>query len=260
MTAPAQPPDEGFNEKEHASGMNVAEVHGSIVREHAEPRAGREPAPLWLLAVFFSIIFWAGLYLADNSGGFRADVFDPARVAWVGGGAAAQTGPVDPKVLGRRVFTQNCLVCHQTTGLGIPRQFPPLAGSEWVLGQDWHGDNHLVKIVLNGLQGPIQVKGSTFNNAMPTWSMLTDEQIAAVLTYIRSEWGNAATPVFANYVRAVREQAATRTEPWSPKDLQAIPAEKAPDAAASPTPSQAQPTPPPLVPASNREKHAAASY
>ena len=241
MTAPAQPPDEGFNKKERAREMDVAAVHGSILRERAEPRAGREPVPLWLLTIFFSIIFWAGLYLAYNSGEFRADVFDPARVA---GGIAAQTGPVDPKVLGRRVFTQNCLVCHQTTGLGIARQFPPLAGSEWVLGQDWHGDNHLVKIVLNGLQGPIQVKGNTFNNAMPTWGMLTDEQIAAVLTYIRSEWGNDAPPIFADYVRAMREQVAARKEPWPLKDLQAIPAEKAPAATSSPTPSPAQPTAP----------------
>jgi mono/diheme cytochrome c family protein len=242
VTAPAQPPDEGFNEKEQGSEMNVAEVHGSIVRERAEPRAGREPVPLWLLAIFFSIIFWAGLYLADNSGDFRADVFDPARVA---GGSAAQTGPVDPKVLGRRVFAQNCLVCHQATGLGVARQFPPLAGSEWVLSQDWHGDNHLVKIVLKGLQGPIQVKGSTFNNAMPTWGMLTDEQIADVLTYIRSEWGNDAPPIPADYVKAMREQAAARTEPWWPKDLQAIPAEKAP---AAPVPSTPSPAPSPAAP------------
>ena len=233
MTAPAQPPDEGFNEKNRASEMNVAEVHGSILRERAEPLAGREPVPLWLLAIFLSIIVWAGLYLASNSGGFRADVFDPERVA---GETAAQSRIVDPKVLGRRVFTQNCMVCHQTTGLGVARQFPPLVGSEWVLSQDWHGDNHLVKIVLKGLQGPIQVKGSTFNNAMPTWSMLTDEQIAAVLTYVRSEWGNSAPPIPADYVKAMREQTASRTEPWTPKDLQAIPAEKAPDATVSPTP------------------------
>jgi len=240
--------------------MNVAEVHGSIVRERAEPRTGREPVPLWLLAIFFSIIFWAGLYLAYNSGEFRADVFDPARVA---GGTAAQPGPVDPKVLGRRVFTQNCMVCHQTTGLGIPRQFPPLAGSEWVLGQDWHGDNHLVKIVLKGLQGPIQVKGSTFNNAMPTWGMLTDEQIAAVLTYVRSEWGNAAPPIFADYVKAMREQTGNRTEPWSPKDLQAMPAEKAPTATVSPSLSPAPSAPPPSAPATRAsilENPAAASH
>ena len=207
--------------------MNVAEVHGSILREQSEPHSGAEPLPLWLLAVFFSVIFWAGLYLAYNSGGFRADVFDPVRTAGAAG-EAAQSGPVDPKIIGKRVFTQNCIVCHQPTGLGIPGQFPPLTGSEWVLSRDWHGDNHLVKILLNGLQGPVLVKGNTFNNAMPTWSMLTDDQMAAVLTYIRSEWGNAAAPIPAGYVKAIRAKTAGRTEPWKSKDLQDIPAEKAP--------------------------------
>ena len=228
MTPLKQPPVEGNNEKKRGSGMKVAEVHKSVRREQPEPRAGAEPIPLWLLAVFFSILFLAGLYLADNSGGFRADVFDPSGTAGAAGDASAQAGPVDPKVIGKRVYAQNCAVCHQPTGLGIPRQFPPLAGSDWVQGHEWHGDNHLVKILLNGLQGPVLVKGNTFNNAMPTWSMLTDDQMAAVLTYIRSEWGNAAAPIPAGYVKAIRAKTAGRTEPWKSKDLQDIPAEKAP--------------------------------
>jgi mono/diheme cytochrome c family protein len=240
VTAPTQPPNEGFNEKERGGERNVAVVHGSVLREQPEPHAGTEPVPLWLLSIFSSIIFLAGLYLANNSGEFRAAVFDSSLSAGSAGDATAQAGPVDPKAVGKRVYTQNCIVCHQATGLGIPRQFPPLAGSEWVQCEDWHGDNHLVKILLNGLQGPVQVKGNTFNNAMPTWSMLTDEQTAAVLTYIRSEWGNAAAPISAGYVKAIRAQVAGRTEPWKSKDLQDIPAEKAP---AEPPPSPS-PSPP----------------
>ena len=231
--------------------MDLAEVHSSILREQSEPCVGAEPVPLWLLTIFFSIIFWAGLYLAYNSGGFRADVFDPTHVAVAGGGASAQAGPVDLKVIGKRVFTQNCIVCHQATGLGLPGQFPPLAGSEWVQSQDWHGDNHLVKILLKGLQGPVQVKGATFNNAMPTWSMLTDEQIAAVLTYIRSEWGNTASSISADYVQEIRAKTADRTEPWKSKELQEIPAEKAPaELPPAPSPSPvASPAATPAAPA-----------
>lgn len=247
MTSPTQPPDEGFNEKAQPDEINISEVHGSILREQAEPRDGSEPVPLWLITVFFCIIFWAGLYLAYFSGGFRADVFDPSRTAWAGGGDAAQAGPVDPKVLGKRVFTQNCVVCHQTTGLGVAGQFPPLVGSEWVVGGDWHGDNHLVKLLLKGLQGPVEVKGATYNNAMPTWSQLSDEQIASVLTYIRSEWGNAAPPISTEYVKSIREKTADRTEPWTSKELQAIPAEKEP--AAEPPAPAAAPSPVPAAPA-----------
>ncbi len=231
--------------------MNVARVHGSILREQKEPKDGYEPVPLWLLTLFFAIVFWAGLYLAYYSGDFRADVFNPARAA-AGAGAAEVAGPVDPRVIGKRVFTQNCVICHQATGLGVPGQFPPLAGSEWVLGGDWHGDNHLVKILLKGLQGPVQVKGETFNNAMPPWTQLTDEQIAGVLTYIRSEWGNNASPITVDFVKKIRDASADRTEPWSMKDLQAIQAEKVPEApAASPSPATTPAaSPSPAVPAS----------
>jgi len=228
------PPDEGFKENELSSDMNVAQVHGSIMREQAEPRDGYEPVPLWLITVFFCIVFWSGLYLAFNSGGFRADVFDPKLVAWAGGGAAVETGPPDPMVVGKRLFTQNCVVCHQTTGLGVAGQFPPLAGSEWVVGGDWHGDNHLVKILLQGLQGPIQVKGNTYNNAMPPWKQLKDEQIAAILTYIRAEWGNAAPPITPEFVKQIRDETAQRSDPWTQQELQAIPAAKVPAADAAP--------------------------
>jgi len=215
------PPDEGFNEAASESGMDVAKIHDAILHEKSEPCAGNEPVSLWLIVVFFALIFWAGLYLGNNSGGFRADAFGPA-----GAGTPVVAGPVDPMVLGKQVFTKNCIVCHQATGLGVPPAFPALAGSEWVLSGDWHGDNHLVKIVLHGLQGPVQVKGATYNGAMPPWHQLKDEQIAAVLTYIRAEWGNAACPVPIDYVKTMREQSASRTEPWTQKDLQAIPPEK----------------------------------
>ncbi len=238
------PRDDGFKESELASEMNVAQVHGSILREQAEPKDGYEPVPLWLITVFFCIIFWSGLYLALNSGGFKADVFNPQLVAWAGGGAAVDQGPPDPMVVGKRLYTQNCVVCHQTTGQGIAGQFPPLAGSEWVVGGDWHGDNHLVKILLHGLQGPIQVKGNTYNNAMPPWKQLKDEQIAAILTYIRAEWGNAAPAITPEFVKAVRDASGDRSDPWTQPELKAIPAERVPAGGAAPSaPAPAAPAP-----------------
>ncbi|OHE78138.1 MAG: hypothetical protein A3F67_00845 [Verrucomicrobia bacterium RIFCSPHIGHO2_12_FULL_41_10] len=129
------------------------------------------------------------------------------------------------KVVGKKVFTQNCAVCHQSTGLGVPGQFPPLVGSEWVLSQDWHGDNHLVKNVLYGLQGPVTVKNIPFNNAMAPWNQLSDQQIAGVLTYIRSEWGNNAPPITTEFVAKVRADTKPRTEAWTMAELKAIPRE-----------------------------------
>lgn len=202
------------------------EIPPAILREKSEPTESKAPIPLWLIGICFAIIFWAGLYLALNSGGFKPDVYNPTLVSWSGGGAGGAAAAPDPKVIGKRLYSQNCVVCHQGNGLGVAGQFPPLAGSEWVIGGDWVGDNHLVKVLLAGMQGAIQVKGNTYNNAMPPWSQLKDDQIASILTYIRSEWGNNAPPITPDFVKSVREKTGPR-DPWTQKELKAIPAEKA---------------------------------
>lgn len=216
------PMPDTFEAHRESDDLNVRDMHGAILREKDDPRDGYEPIPLWLVSLFMALVFWAGAYLAFYSGGFQSTVFNPTQVSWAGGGAVDK-GPPDPMVLGKRLFTANCVACHQATGQGVAGQFPTLVGSEWVLGGDWHGDNHLVKIVLHGLQGPIQVMGNTYNGAMPPWKQLKDEQIAAILTYIRNEWGNSAAPITAEQVARIREETADVTEPFTQAQLQAIP-------------------------------------
>jgi mono/diheme cytochrome c family protein len=204
--------------------------------------------PFWLIILAAVIIFWAGIHLALNSGGFRADVYNPSLVSWSGGGSGGPAVAPDPKVIGKRLYSQNCAVCHQGSGMGVAGQFPPLVASEWVVGGDWVGDNHLVKILLAGMQGPVQVKGTTYNNAMPPWSQLKDDQIAAILTYIRSEWGNAAVPITADYVKTVRAASGDRKDPWTQKELKAIPAEIIPAGGAAPAaPAAPAPAAPPAA-------------
>lgn len=224
--APTNQPNEGGEFREHDE-FNVREVHGAIMREKSEPHDGFAPIPLWLVAFFMALILWGGVYLTYYSGGFKSTVFDRNQRGWGAEAvASAPKGPPDPMVLGKRVFTANCAACHQPTGLGVPGAFPPLAGSEWVLGGDWHGDNHLVRVVLHGLQGPIDVEGKTFNGVMPPWQQLKDEEIAAVLTYIRNSWGNSASHVTAEQVAKVRADTANHPTPFTEADLKAIPAEK----------------------------------
>jgi len=220
----------------------------------------REPIKLWLIAVLMGLMFFGGMFLWANSGGFRYDVYDTNRISYsgAGGGEAAP----DPMVLGKSVFTRNCAVCHQANGMGVAGQFPPLVGSEWVLGQEWHGDNHLVKIVIHGLQGPVTVLGKPYNNQMAPWGkVLKDEQVAAVLTYIRNEWGNKAPPISSEFVKNLREQTKDRTTPWTQGELQAIPRETAeqaapaaapgasPEASPAPSPGASPQTPPAAAPA-----------
>lgn len=79
--------------------------------------------------------------------------------------------------------------------------FPPLAGAEWVTGDE----SQLIKLILNGISGELEVNGITYDGTMPPWAnSLNDVQIAAVLSHIRSNWGNSATPVTAEVVAGVR--------------------------------------------------------
>ncbi len=96
---------------------------------------------------------------------------------------------------------QNCSMCHQPHGKGLAKVFPPLAQSDYLMADKARA----IAVVLRGLSGPITVNGQTYNGIMPPQVMLNDEQIANVLTFIRSSWGNAGDGVSVDEVRAVRE-------------------------------------------------------
>jgi len=115
-----------------------------------------------------------------------------------------------------------CFTCHQPNGQGISGQFPPLAGSDWVLGEK----ERLIKISIHGLMGEIEVNGVKYNNVMappgiPPGS-LTDQQIADVLTYIRNEWGNSASAVSPEEVATIRSTVENRgpMQMWTVAELQ----------------------------------------
>lgn len=102
---------------------------------------------------------------------------------------------------GGELYNTYCASCHQGDGKGAPPRYPPLAGTEWVTGDK----QRLISIILNGLEKPIEVKGESYSNAMPQHSFLSNEEVAAVATYIRQNFGNNASAVGAEDVGAVRE-------------------------------------------------------
>jgi mono/diheme cytochrome c family protein len=106
------------------------------------------------------------------------------------------TAPAD----GSKVFLVNCVSCHQVDGKGVAGTFPPLAGNAVVAGDPVK----VIHIVKYGLTGRVVVNGKTFNGMMPAWSsQVSDADIAAAISYVRSSWGNHATPVTAAQVSAV---------------------------------------------------------
>ena len=102
-------------------------------------------------------------------------------------------------VYGERVYTNNCQACHLSEGQGIPGAFPPLAASDFLNADQARA----VAVVLNGLQGPIDVNGVQYDGVMPA-VRLSDEEVADVLTYVYSRWGNAGVVVTPEEVRAAR--------------------------------------------------------
>ncbi len=114
-----------------------------------------------------------------------------------------------------------CLACHQANGAGMPGVFPPLAGSEWVTGPA----SRPIAILIHGLTGEITVKGAKYNSAMMpygTGAPMSDAEVASVLTYVRSNFGNTASAVTADEVAKVRAATAGRSTPLSQKDLEAM--------------------------------------
>jgi mono/diheme cytochrome c family protein len=208
------------------SDQSLQQVHEALLRNKPEPKDGYPVMPLFLLGLLSALVFVGSIYFLHYRGGLSAMVyderFDPSTAEK--NTAVAQ---VDPVAAGKRLYNQPgaCVTCHQANGLGVPGAFPPLAGSEWVLGSE----KRLIRVVLHGLAGEIKVKGTVYNSVMPAFGdgsgfNWNDDKVAHVLTYIRQEWGNTASPVEKSRVTEIRTKgAAGRNKPWTASELDALP-------------------------------------
>ncbi len=185
--------------------------HRAQRREAPEPEEGDRGVPKIVIAWIVVLLFWGvGYYVWQIGkpmlGGDSRSV--PVQVvANTEGGASS--------IDGGAIYSAQCSACHQASGLGIPGAFPPLAGSEWLLADPAIA----VSIVHDGLQGAIEVAGVSYAGVMPPFgATLSSADIAAVLTHVRSEWGNAATPVEALLVDEHVERFGERG-PWSEEEL-----------------------------------------
>src|SRR5712691_5135562 len=134
---PRSRPQQGMD---YGETHDVHDTHAAIVREKVEPRVGREPLSLWLIAVYGLAVFFGGAYLGRYAGNFSGDGLDylggAPRVATKAGGAnagAEEATELTPAEKGKKIFSANCATCHQANGLGVPGQYPPLAGSQYII-------------------------------------------------------------------------------------------------------------------------------
>lgn len=117
--------------------------------------------------------------------------------------AHAETAPASAEQLlrGQELYVAKCLMCHQASGTGVPGVFPPLAQSDWLLADR----KRAIRVLCEGLSGPIKVNGATYAGAMPA-QMLDNAQLADVLTYIGHSWGNTLSPFTPEEVQTVRSK------------------------------------------------------
>ena len=180
--------------------------HNAQERENAEPEERIRPMPLAAVAVTLAMVLFGVVYIFVSEPFGNANLGDRRTVADLSGPAPAAAGAV---VDGKAVFAAQCVACHQATGKGLPGVFPPLDGSEWVQGDA----RTLANILLHGITGEISVAGTSYNGAMPAFAQLGDAELAAVATFIRSNWSNKAEAVPADLF--VQERKANpRTTPW----------------------------------------------
>lgn len=157
------------------------------------------------LVMTAAVLVLAPAVRAQKSAAKTAVSKDPAPAAVP---ASAKTGA--------EIFAATCASCHQANGEGVPERYPPLAGSEWVGGDA----DRMLRIVLHGLTGEVEVQGEMFTGLMPAWGPnLKDPQVAAVVTYVRDKFGGGSTAVTAADVARVRKATATRKQPYTAREL-----------------------------------------
>lgn len=189
-----------------------------MLNETPEPQAGRAPVPVWLFVLLFVVLFWAMYCFDRRSGWFNPYVYQPyTSLAQLQSFQPPTGGPNLDR--GKAVYENVCALCHNTDGNGKPNQAPSFVGSEWVMGSP----NRLIRIPLAGLAGPVQVKGETWSLAMPAMgAAIPDDDLAAVLTYMRQSWGNKASAITPEQVKAIRAEVGNRSQPWSAAELMSV--------------------------------------
>jgi mono/diheme cytochrome c family protein len=176
--------------------------------------------PIWLFVVLFMLLFWGAVYFDQHGGWFESQVYGPYVSADDLGHFQVAGGP-NPFEQGRAIYNRTCVTCHQANGLGTPGTFPPLAGSDWVNEKE---PGRMIRIVLQGFGGPgLKINGQPFNtgSAMVPWNALSDDDIAAVITFVRGnkEWGNSAPAVTPEQVHAIREKVKNHPGTFTPDEI-----------------------------------------
>ena len=177
---------------------------GILDREQPEPEESSRAIPLPMMSLIVLMTAF-GIYYYVHYGNSSAFVAETPKAPPTPTSKSVATAPP----AGEKLFKSRCAACHQADGKGLQGAFPPLAGSEWVTAKP----ELVTGIVMYGLSGEIVVSGRSYRGQMPSFQSLSDSELASILTYIRSSWGNEGDPISSEQVTALREL--ERESPWA---------------------------------------------
>lgn len=208
----------------HPDSTDLDRLHAAVKREKADQAPENAPTPMWAAFLFMLVAVIGGGQLGPNVGSFKFNVSNPFPLPTaaddVRPGAGDGAAALDPFALAMKKGASGyavCGGCHQGNGAGLPGQFPPLAGSEWVTG----GTERLIRVLQHGLTGAISVKGQSYNTPggmQPFGAAMSSQDLANVLTYVRNSFGNEAPMITKEMVQKVRDEE-KRTTQWTEDEL-----------------------------------------
>lgn len=209
----------------HPDSTDLDRLHSAVKREKEDLAPENKPAPLGAIFLLMLVAIIAGAQIGGPmTGGWSFDVSNPFALAGGGDprpGGAGGGAALDPFAMAMKKGGSGyavCGGCHQGNGGGLPGQFPPLAGSEYVTG----GTERLIRIVQHGLTGPVTVKGQGFNTPggmQPFGATMSSQDLANVLTFVRNTWGNEGSMITKEMVQKVRDEEKRATQ-WTAADLE----------------------------------------
>lgn len=206
--------------------MNADQKQPCSVTTEAEPTATMTAMPVWPVALMVTLLFLSAWYFDLYGGWFEPKVYAPySSVADVQRFQPKDGGIIETVARGRKLYADNCAVCHMETGAGNPANgCPPLVDSEWVKSPT---ATRIVMLISKGLSGPITVNGKVWNSgvmlavgdSLPGDENEKAENIAAIATYVRFQFGKIAVETKAAQVLPIRESIKDRTSNFTVEDL-----------------------------------------
>ena len=175
-------------------------------REQVDPTERSQPIPLLAALVTASVLLFGIGYIVFSDAPGAPTLGDRRTLTDLSADTTKTAGAVD----GKQLYAAQCVACHQASGQGLAGVFPPLDGSEWVIGDE----RIVANILLHGIAGEITVAGTAYKGNMPPFKQLGDAELAALASHVRGAWSNKAPPIKPELI-AQERKASTRATPFA---------------------------------------------